>query len=77
VGLMIPHSVRLVLGCDHRKVLPVSVLFGAAYVIWADVLARLARAPEELPNGIDTAICGGPIFIWLLRRSSYAFGGTS
>ncbi|MGE6226021.1 FecCD family ABC transporter permease [Paenibacillus chitinolyticus] len=77
VGLMIPHIVRLVLGSDHRKVLPVSVLFGAVYVIWADVLARLALAPEELPIGIVTAICGGPFFIWLLRRSSYAFGGTS
>lgn len=75
VGLMIPHIVRLIVGSDHRRVLPVSLLLGAIFIVWADVLARLVLAPEELPIGIVTALCGGPFFIWLLRRNSYSFGG--
>jgi len=75
IGLMIPHIVRLMVGSDHRRVLPISALLGAIFMIWADVTARLVLAPEELPIGIVTAICGGPFFIWLLRRSSYSFGG--
>lgn len=77
VGLMIPHLVRLIVGADHRRVLPVSALVGAIFLIWADVGARMVLAPEELPIGIITALCGGPFFIWLLRRSSYSFGGDS
>lgn len=75
VGLMIPHIVRLIVGSDHRRVLPTSALVGAIFLIWADVGARMVLAPEELPIGIITAMCGGPFFIWLLRRSSYSFGG--
>ncbi|WP_205516554.1 iron ABC transporter permease [Paenibacillus sp. SYP-B3998] len=75
IGLMIPHIVRLMVGSDHRRVLPVSLLFGAIFVVWCDVFARLVLAPEELPLGIVTAMCGGPFFIWLLRRSAYSFGG--
>lgn len=75
VGLMIPHIVRLLVGSDHRRVLPVSLFLGAIFIVWADVLARVVLAPEELPIGIVTALCGGPFFIWLLRRSSYSFGG--
>jgi iron complex transport system permease protein len=62
-------------GSDHRCVLPVSALLGAIFLIWADVLARLLFAPQEIPIGIITSICGGPFFIWLLRHSSYSFGG--
>jgi iron complex transport system permease protein len=62
-------------GSDHRRVLPVSLLSGAIFVVWADVCARLVLAPQELPIGIVTAVCGGPFFVWLLRRSSYSFGG--
>ncbi|QHT61072.1 iron ABC transporter permease [Paenibacillus lycopersici] len=75
VGLMIPHIARLLVGSDHRRVLPVSLLLGAIFIVWSDVLARLLLAPEELPIGIVTALCGGPFFIWLLRRSAYSFGG--
>ncbi|GAX90307.1 ABC transporter permease [Effusibacillus lacus] len=75
VGLMMPHVVRLVVGSDHRRVLPISSLLGAIFVIWADVIARLWFAPEEIPIGIITSLCGGPFFIWLMRRSSYSFGG--
>ena len=75
VGLMVPHMIRLLVGSDHRRVLPISALFGAVFMIWADIVARLVVAPEELPIGVVTALCGGPFFIWLLRRSSYTFGG--
>lgn len=75
VGLMIPHIVRLLVGSDHKKVLTISLFLGAIFMIWADVAARLLLAPEEIPIGIVTAITGGPFFIWLLRRSSYSFGG--
>lgn len=76
VGLMMPHIVRIVVGSDHRRVLPVSALFGAIFLIWADSIARLVFAPEELPIGIITALCGGPFFIWLMLRNSYSFGGS-
>ncbi|UFJ43361.1 iron ABC transporter permease [Brevibacillus humidisoli] len=75
VGLIVPHIARFVVGSDHRRVLPVSALLGAVILIWADVLARLLLAPGELPIGVVTALAGGPFFIWLLRRSSYSFGG--
>ena len=77
VGLMVPHMIRLLVGSDHRRVLPISALFGAVFMIWADIVARLVVAPEELPIGVVTALCGGPFFILLLRRSSYTFGGRS
>ncbi|UII55494.1 iron ABC transporter permease [Cytobacillus spongiae] len=75
VGLMIPHIVRLIVGSDHKRVLPISMLLGAIFLLWCDVLARTIIQPQELPIGIITAICGGPFFIWLLRRGSYSFGG--
>lgn len=68
VGLMVPHFTRLITGGDHRKVLPVSALLGGILVVWVDVAARMVIAPEELPAGILTAVIGGPIFIWMLRR---------
>lgn len=75
IGLIIPHIARFLVGSDHRRVLPVSALLGAFLSIWADVLARLVLAPQELPIGVVTSICGGPFFLWLLRRKSYTFGG--
>lgn len=69
VGLICPHFARLLVGGDHRKVLPLAALIGGILVIWTDVLARLLIAPEELPIGILTAILGGPIFILLLKRN--------
>lgn len=75
IGLIIPHMARFAVGSDHRRVLPVSALFGVIMAIWADVFARLVLAPQELPVGVVTALCGGPFFIWLLRRSAYSFGG--
>ena len=70
VGLMVPHFTRLLVGGDHRKVLPIAALLGGILVIWVDAVARIIIAPEELPVGILTAIIGGPIFIYMLRRSN-------
>lgn len=75
VGLMMPHLVRLLIGSDHRRVLPLTALLGAIFLIWADVLSRIVVAPEELPIGIITSLCGAPFFLWLMRRSGYRFGG--
>lgn len=70
VGLMVPHFTRLIVGGDHRKVLPVSALLGGILVVWVDVAARMILAPEELPVGVLTAVIGGPVFIWMLKRKS-------
>ncbi len=72
VGLLVPHLVRRVVGPDHRLLLPASALFGAAFLVLADALARLAFLPlgTEPPVGAVTAFLGGPFFLWLLRRST-------
>jgi iron complex transport system permease protein len=70
LGIIVPHLVRLVVGADHRLVLPASALFGAAFLIGCDLVARTIIAPLELPVGIVTAIVGGPVFLWLLFRRS-------
>jgi iron complex transport system permease protein len=70
VGLMVPHFTRLLVGGDHRKVLPISALLGGILVVWVDVVARMLIAPEELPVGILTAIIGGPLFIYMLKRQT-------
>ena len=71
VGLIVPHLVRRVVGPDHRLLVPASALFGAAFVVVADALARLAFLPlgTEPPVGAVTAFLGGPFFLWLLRRT--------
>jgi len=68
VGIIIPHAVRLIWGADHRFLLPLSVLSGAIFLILADLIARTAQAPSEIPIGVITAICGAPFFLYLLRR---------
>lgn len=68
VGLIVPHFTRLMVGGDHKKVLPVSAILGGILLVWVDVAARTLLAPEELPAGILTAIIGGPIFIRLLKK---------
>ena len=67
VGLIVPHSVRLLLGPDHRLLIPASALVGASFLIASDTLARVLLAPTELPVGVITAAFGGPFFIYLLR----------
>lgn len=74
IGLIIPHIVRSIVGADHRKVLPLSVLVGGMFLIWSDVAARMVHAPSEIPIGIITAIIGAPFFLWMVRSSKYTFG---
>ncbi len=69
VGLVVPHAIRLLIGSDHRALLPLSFLGGAAFLTLADLFARLALAPTEIPIGVITAFVGVPIFLVLLRRS--------
>jgi iron complex transport system permease protein len=68
IGIVVPHLVRLLTGSDHRVVLPSAALFGAAFLIGCDLLARTVLAPIELPVGIVTALVGAPFFLWLLLR---------
>ena len=70
VGIIVPHLVRLVVGADHRLVLPASALLGAAFLVLCDLVARTALAPMEVPVGIVTALLGGPVFLWLLLRQA-------
>lgn len=69
VGLIVPHLVRLAAGSDNRTVIPFSALAGAIFVVTADLVARMAIAPRELPVGAITALIGAPLFIYLLRRN--------
>jgi iron complex transport system permease protein len=68
IGIVVPHLVRLMVGVDHRLVLPASALFGASFLVGCDLLARVALAPVEIPVGVVTAMIGGPFFLWLLVR---------
>ncbi len=68
VGLIVPHVARLVFGADYRLLLPASVLLGGIFLVLADTVARSAMGGAELPVGVVTALCGGPFFIYLLRR---------
>ncbi|OHB65109.1 MAG: hypothetical protein A2Y77_00500 [Planctomycetes bacterium RBG_13_62_9] len=68
VGLVVPHAVRLVLGPDHRQLLPISTICGAVFLVVADTAARVIVAPAQLPVGVVTAIIGGPFFLALLMR---------
>jgi iron complex transport system permease protein len=74
VGLMTPHLLRLVIGADHRRLVPASVLGGATLLVMADLVARTVIAPSELPVGVVTALLGGPFFLYLLRRQERAAG---
>jgi cobalamin transport system permease protein len=74
VGLMTPHILRLVVGADHRRLLPAAVVGGAAFMVLADLAARTLLAPEEIPVGVLTALLGGPFFLILLRRERAAVG---
>jgi iron complex transport system permease protein len=74
VGLMTPHIIRLLIGSDHRRLIPASILGGAAFMILADLAARTVVRPEEIPVGAVTAVLGGPFFLYLLRRERRAAG---
>lgn len=74
VGLMVPHAARFAVGPDHRRVLPVSVLGGAVFLVVVDILCRVADRPNELPVGVFTAAFGAPFFLVLLRRAGRGLG---
>lgn len=68
VGMMVPHICRLIIGEDHRYLIPATLLFGGSFLVICDTLARLIVAPAELPVGVLTTLLGGPFFLWLLMR---------
>jgi iron complex transport system permease protein len=70
IGIIVPHLVRLIVGPDHRLVLPASLGFGAAFLVACDLVGRTVIAPLELPVGIVTAVIGGPFFLWLLVKNA-------
>jgi len=74
VGLIVPHGVRSVVGISHRRVVPLSFVVGAVFMIWADVLSASLLRPVEFPVGVVTALAGVPFFLVLLRASRYQFG---
>ena len=77
VGLIIPHLIRILVGPDHRILLPASALAGGIFLVWADTIARTVLSPTEIPVGIITALCGAPFFVYLLqkrkKRSHYVY----
>ena len=73
VGLIIPHIVRALVGSDHKHLLPVSILCGSIFLLWADAFARIAIPNSELPIGIVTALIGAPFFAYILIKKSYRF----
>ena len=75
VGLVVPHLLRIVIGPDHRLLLPASALGGAILLLGADLVARTIVVPAELPLGVVTALIGGPYFLFLLRRTTREQGG--
>lgn len=75
VGLMIPHMVRAIVGSDHRRLLPITLLIGGIFLIWADALARIIISNSELPIGIITGLIGAPFFAYILIKKSYGFAG--
>lgn len=75
VGLIIPHVVRILVGTDHKKLIPISCLMGAILLVWADVLCRVMIKGTELPIGILISMIGAPCFIYLMAKKSYGFGG--
>jgi iron complex transport system permease protein len=74
VGLVIPHAMRLLLGPDHRVLIPCSAIAGGAFLVIADTLARTLNSPREIPVGIITALIGAPVFIYLLRSRGKEYG---
>jgi iron complex transport system permease protein len=75
VGLIVPHIVRGLTGSDHKRLLPAAALSGSLFMIWADVLSRTLISTVELPIGIITSVIGAPLFIYIIVKKGYNFGG--
>lgn len=76
IGLVIPHITRLILGPNHRKLLLIAPLVGATMMVWVDLFSRTITPPRELPLGVVTALIGVPLFLVIMRRRTYTFGGS-
>ena len=75
VGLIVPHAARMMVGSLHRRMLPIAALTGALFLLWVDVISRVAVRPQEIPIGVVTGVIGAPVFLVLMGRRRYAFGG--
>ena len=75
VGLVVPHVIRMLVGTDHKKLIPVSALTGAVFLVIADGLCRIIIPRTELPIGILISIIGAPCFVYLMIKKTYGFGG--
>ncbi|MGG7057401.1 FecCD family ABC transporter permease [Clostridium nigeriense] len=75
IGLIIPHIVRIIFGTNHKKIIPIAALLGSIILIWADVISRILIKGTEIPIGIVISIIGAPLFVWLMIKKNYGFGG--
>ena len=75
VGLIVPHVIRMLVGTDHKKLIPVTALAGAIFLVVADTLCRILIPGAELPIGILVAMIGAPCFVYLMVKRTYGFGG--
>ena len=75
VGLVIPHPARMIVGSLHRRLLPIAMVIGSLFVLWVDVIARVAAPPQEIPLGVVTGVLGAPLFLILMGKGQYTFGG--
>ena len=75
VGLVVPHVIRMLVGTDHKKLIPVSALTGAVFLVIADGLCRVIIPRTELPIGILISLIGAPCFVYLMIKKTYGFGG--
>ena len=75
VGLIVPHVVRMLIGTDHKKLIPVTALVGAVFLVIADGLCRIIIPRTELPIGILISLIGAPCFVYLMIKRTYGFGG--
>ena len=74
VGRIVPHTVRLLAGSSNRIVLPLSMMFGAAFLMFVDLVGRTIASPTEIPIGVITAFCGAPFFVVVLRSNRRSLG---
>ena len=77
VGLVIPHLCRMVVGSLHRRLLPLAASVGGLFLLWVDVISRVIVAPTEMPLGVVTGLIGAPVFLIVMGRRNYGFGGSS
>lgn len=75
LGILVPHTVRLLVGAGHRVLIPMTVLSGGIFGVWADIIGRVLIAGIEIPFGVMLALTGGPFFLYLVAHKKYSFGG--